>query len=191
MENIWSLGNIKKLFARVKEAEEKNQSLASVFSQLSKEMNCSTGSVRNYYYSQAKLFRLMPSLAREMGVETAASRAKPFETFDSGEAREILKKALAGKAAGISVRATLSSLARGDAKKALRYQNKYRSLLLHHKKTVREIMDELFAQSIAFYNPYAKTVVRPGEQTAIEGVLDKVDALSGEEKEMLLRKILL
>lgn len=191
MENIWSLGNIKKLFARVKEAEKNNRSLASVFAQLANEMNCSTGSVRNYYYSQAKLFRLMPSLAREMGVETAASRAKPFETFDSGEAREILKKALAGKAAGISVRATLSSLARGDAKKALRYQNKYRSLLLHHKKTVREIMDELFAQSIAFYNPYAKTVVRPGEQTAIEGVLDKVDALSGEEKEMLLRKILL
>ncbi len=191
MENIWSLGNIKKLFARVKEAEKNNRSLASVFAQLAKEMNCSTGSVRNYYYSQAKLFRLMPSLAREMGVETAASRAKPFETFDSGEAREILKKALAGKAAGISVRATLSSLARGDAKKALRYQNKYRSLLLHHKKTVREIMDELFAQSVAFYNPYAKTVVRPGEQTAIEGVLNKVDALSGEEKEMLLRKILL
>ena len=63
--------------------------------------------------------------------------------------------------------------------------------MLHQKKTVREIMDELFAQSVAFYNPYAKTVVRPGEQTAIEGVLDKVDALSGEEKEMLLRKILL
>ena len=47
MDNIWTLDNIKKLFAGVKEAEEKNQSLASVSSQLSKEMNCSTGSVRN------------------------------------------------------------------------------------------------------------------------------------------------
>ena len=191
MDNIWTLDNIKKLFAGVKEAEEKNQSLASVFSQLSKEMNCSTGSVRNYYYSQAKLFRLMPSLARQMGVETASSRAKPFETFDFGEARDIVKTALVNKAKGISVRATLMNMANGDEKKALRFQNKYRSILLHHKKTVHEIMDELRNSSTPFYNPYAKTIVRPGEQTAIAGVLEKVDKLSGEEKEMLLRKILM
>lgn len=191
MENIWNLENIKKLFFRAKQAETDGRSLASVFEELASEMHCSTGSVRNYYYSQAKLFKMMPSLALEMGVETAGTRAKPFVTFDPEQARGILMRALVGKAAGKSVRATLAELSGGDEKIALRFQNKYRSLLLHHRKTVCDVMDELRKTGISFYNPYTRTIVNPGDENDIAGVLEKVEKLSGEEKELLLRKILL
>ena len=191
MENIWNLDNIKKLFMRAKDAERDGKSLASVFEKLAGEMNCSMGSVRNYYYSQAKLFKMMPSLAREMGVETACTRAKPFVVFGPEEAENILINALVNKAAGKSVRATLNELAGGDEKTALRYQNKYRSLLLHHKKTVHEVMDSLKKKGISFYNPYTRAIVNPGEETDIAGVLEKVEKLTGEEKELLLRKILM
>lgn len=191
MENIWNLENIKKLFFCAAKADKEGKSLASVFASLAREFNCSTGSIRNYYYSQTKLFRLMPSLAREMGIESFATRAKPFTTFDESEMQTLLIKALVNKAAGKSVRSTLLELAGGDSKIALRYQNKYRSLLIHHKKRVLKIMDELKKQGVEFFNPYTRAVVRPGMQSDIEGVLERVGSLSGEEKEMLLRKILL
>lgn len=191
MENIWNMENIKKLFLRAKEAENDGKSLASVFGELAREMNCSTGSVRNYYYSQAKLFKMIPSLAREMGVETACSRAKPFEVFDPEQARDILTNALVNKAKGKSVRATLAEMSGGDGKKALRYQNKYRSLLLHHRKIVHGVMDELGKKGVSFYNPYTRLIVNPGDKTDVASVLEKIELLSGEEKEQLLRKILM
>lgn len=61
MENIWSLNNIRRLFSLAKAAEESGDSLSKVFTLLASELNCSVGSVRNYYYSQAKLFKMMPA----------------------------------------------------------------------------------------------------------------------------------
>lgn len=191
MENIWSMENIRKLFSAAKQAEEKGESLSRAFSGLAKELGCSVGSVRNYYYSQAKLFRMMPSLAAEMGIEQAATRARPFVVFEPGEADAILVRALVGKAKGVSVRATIAELAGNDKKLALRYQNKYRSLLLHHKADVVAAMDRLDRDGVAYFNPYSRSIVQPGSKTDLAGVLEKVERLSGEEKELLLRKILL
>lgn len=191
MENIWSLNNIRKLFARAKQAEENGESLSKAFASLAAEFGCSVGSVRNYYYSQAKLFKTMPSLAREMGIEQAACRARPFVTFAPEEAESILFRALIGKANGKSVRATIAEMSGGDKKLALRYQNKYRSLLLHHKPQVLAAMEKLEGEGTAYYNPYSHAVVKPGAKNALSSVLEKIERLSGEEKEVLLRKILL
>ena len=158
---------------------ERRQSVESFYS----ELDCSVGSVRNYYYSQAKLFKMIPSLATEMGIEQAITRARPFVTFDPEEAETILVNALINKANGKSVRATITEMAG--------YQNKYRSLLLHHKRTVIRVMDKLDRDGISYYNPYAHEITLPGTKTDLAGVLEKIDRLSGEEKEVLLRKILL
>lgn len=191
MENIWSLNNIRRLFSLAKAAEESGDSLSKVFTRLASELDCSVGSVRNYYYSQAKLFKMIPSLATEMGIEQAITRARPFVTFDPEEAETILVNALINKANGKSVRATITEMAGGDKKLALRYQNKYRSLLLRHKRTVIRVMDKLDRDGISYYNPYAHEITLPGTKTDLAGVLEKIDRLSGEEKEVLLRKILL
>ena len=154
MENIWSLNNIRRLFSLAKAAEESGDSLSKVFTRLASELDCSVGSVRNYYYSQAKLFKMIPSLATEMGIEQAITRARPFVTFDPEEAETILVNA-------------------------------------HHKRTVIRVMDKLDRDGISYYNPYAHEITLPGTKTDLAGVLEKIDRLSGEEKEVLLRKILL
>ena len=150
----------------------------------------SVGSVRNYYYAQAKLFKMMPSLATAMGVGEIKRRSKPFDVFTEQECRLVLLRALSGKAEGKSVRLTLWEMADGDKRIALRLQNKYRSLLAHHRSLVEQVMVELEKSGKRYFDPYSKTVVNPGNKRGISAVLDKISTLSPYEKEALLRKIL-
>lgn len=190
MENTWNVENTRKLFDLVYAAGEHGESLAKVFESLAKQFNVSAGSVRNYYYSQAKLFKMMPALAKEMGIRTIESRAKPFVTFEEDEARKLVEKAIIGKSNGISVRATIAEMSCGDEKLALRYQNKYRSILAHHKNLVSDIMNKLSEKGVRYYNPYTRVVVSEKSGGSLISVLEKIDRLSGAEKEMLLRKML-
>ena len=148
MENIWSLNNIRRLFSLAKAAEESGDSLSKVFTLLASELNCSVGSVRNYYYSQAKLFKMMPALAAEMGIEQAITRARPFVTFDPEEAEAILVNALINKAKGKSVRATITEMAGGDKKIALRYQNKYRNMLKKQPERIEETAKNMGLENV-------------------------------------------
>ena len=53
------------------------------------------------------------------------------------------------------------------------------------------IKEKLESEGKAYYNPYSHAVVKPGAKNALSSVLEKIERLSGEEKEVLLRKILL
>ncbi len=190
MENTWNVENTRKLFDSVYAANRNGESLAKTFEVAAKQFNVSAGSVRNYYYSQAKLFKMMPALAKEMGIEIIESRAKPFVPFDESESRKLVENAIIGKAEGKSVRSTIARMARGDEKIALRYQNKYRSVLAHHKNMVNDIMSELSKKGVRYYNPYTRVVVSDKSGGTLVSVLEKIDGLTSDEKEMLLRKML-
>lgn len=165
MENNWTIAQTKTLFSLAREAKEKGRGLSYAFAAMSEKTGRSLNSVRNYYYSQLKMFELVPSLATDLGIQLLDTPRERFELFGADEIDELLTKVLVGKANGVSVRKTIAAMAHNDPKKALRLQNKYRSLVLHHRDKVTDVMHRLAAEEKSYYNPYRKEVVLPGEDT--------------------------
>ena len=54
------------------------------------------------------------------------------------------------------MRAAIFELSGGDAKTALRLQNKYRSVLKTHRDVVESVMAELDSRGTAYFDPYRK-----------------------------------
>lgn len=165
MENNWTIEQTKTLFSLAREARENGRGLIWAFASMSERTGRSVNSVRNYYYSQLKMFELVPTLATDLGIELVDSARERFELFSGAEIDELIKRVLLGKARGVSVRKVIAEMAGGSAKKALRLQNKYRSMILHHRDKVTEIMRGLSASGENYYNPYIKETVVAGEET--------------------------
>ncbi len=165
MENNWTIEQTKKLFSLAREAKEKERGLVWAFSAMSEKTGRSVNSVRNYYYSQLKMFELVPNLAKDLGIELVDSSRERFELFEANEIDELLEKVLSGKARGVSVRKVIADMSNGDGKKALRLQNKYRSMILHHREKVNEVMRKIGASGKDYYNPYLKETVSAGSET--------------------------
>ena len=164
MENNWTIEQTKTLFALAREAKERGRGLAWAFNAMSQKTGRSTNSVRNYYYSQLKMFELVPQLSADLGITLVDTERERFELFEAGEIETLLENVLVGKANGVSVRKVIADMANGDAKKALRLQNKYRSMVLHHRDKVTEVMRRIGASGRDYYNPYAKEVVVAGTE---------------------------
>ena len=165
MENNWTIEQTKTLFSLAREAKEKERGLVWAFSAMSDKTGRSVNSVRNYYYSQLKMFELVPSLAKDLGIELVDSSRERFELFEADEIDELLESVLSGKARGVSVRQVIADMSGGDGKKALRLQNKYRSMILHHREKVNEVMRRIGASGKDYYNPYLKETVAAGSET--------------------------
>lgn len=158
MENNWTIAQTKELFDAVKEAAEQKRGLVWAFNKIAKSCGRSANSVRNYYYSQLKMFELVPGLAKDLGITLITSQRDDFELFGEEEIKTLVETILLGKAQGRSVRAVIAEMSNGDAKLALRYQNKYRSMVTHHRDRVTAIMNDMSSRGLVFYNPYLKSV---------------------------------
>lgn len=154
--NNWTIDETKRLFNLCYGAVASGSGLSEAFRQMSEETGHSVNSVRNYYYSQLKMFSLVPDVASDLGIKLVNTRREQFVTFDETEVDTLVRKVLTEKAKGNSVRKTIYELSNGDAKIALRLQNKYRSTLVHHKARVREIMAELESSGTPYFDPYEK-----------------------------------
>lgn len=182
MENNWTIEQTKQLFKKAGEAREKGKGLSCAFAEMSKLTGRSVNSVRNYYYSQLKMFELVPKLATDLGIKVPALERERFELFDAREIENLIERVLCGKAQGNSVRKTIADMADGNAKYALRLQNKYRSMVLHHRDKVTEIMRRLSSSGVDYYNPYIKeTVVAGSEPDNYRKLNDYISSLDEAE----------
>lgn len=159
MDKNWSIEETKKLFSLAKTASDEGKGLVWAFNQVSSSCGKSVNSVRNYYYSQLKMFELVPHLSKELGITLISSKRSDFELFSASEVNNLVKTILIAKAGGKSVRAVIAEISRGDSKQALRLQNKYRSIITHHRDKVNAVMKELGASGIEYFNPYSRQVV--------------------------------
>lgn len=165
MENNWTIEQTKTLFARAAEAKRQGKGLVWAFTDISDKTGRSVNSVRNYYYSQLKMFELLPRLAEDLGITVPKSTRERFELFTQDEIESLVDNVLTQKAKGQSVRKTIAEMAKGDRKTALRFQNKYRSMILHHRDKVTEIMRRIGERGDDYYNPYTKETVAAGAET--------------------------
>ncbi|MCL2556737.1 MAG: hypothetical protein FWE03_06980 [Firmicutes bacterium] len=163
MENNWTIMQTKNLFKEVAIANQKGLGLKAAFTMAAENTNKSINSVRNYYYAQLKMFELVPSLAKDLGIEILKSKRDGFELFSEQEIDDLIKNILIGKGEGKSVRSVIAAQAK-DAKEALRLQNKYRSMIAHNKTRVNNIMNLLAKEGKIYYNPYFRQIINGEEK---------------------------
>ncbi len=193
MENNWSIAQTQKLFGYVRTAHENNRGLVWAFSKVGEETGRSVNSVRNYYYSQLKMFELVPTLATELGIKIINTQRGEFELFSEKEIRSLIAEILKAKADGVSVRTTITALSGGDKKKALRLQNKYRSMVASHKDRVQAVMNELSLNGTPYFNPYTKQVVTkdssPDNYKKLSDYIATLDEKDVDNFFMLMKKL--
>lgn len=101
------------------------KTLTRLFGEYAAKTGRAKGSVRNYYYA---LLRSTDNAEVKDILRGTSLRAENVRPFTDEETDKILREILRQKSKGISVRRAVLSLAGGDDKLMLRYQNKYRNV---------------------------------------------------------------
>ncbi|MCH5161424.1 MAG: hypothetical protein J1G04_05280 [Clostridiales bacterium] len=153
----WTIEQTKQLFEMCDNMRKCGKGLSAAFGEMSKRTGKSVNSVRNYYYAQAKTFELVPEVAAKLGIKTHGVKRAAFVPFTEKEIDSLIEHILVSKAAGKSVRAAILELSKGDGKLALRYQNKYRSVLVAHRDRVESVINKIEARGDKCFNPYARS----------------------------------
>ena len=177
----WTKAEICKLFDMVEKYRQENKPLLKAFEDFANRFARKSGSVRNFYYSQIKMFEASPNLCKEWGINLENHKKtlpKPFskeeEMRQMAEIERFVEK-------GHSVRFACKMLSGGDITKMLRLQNKYHAT--HAKKNT--------ASNVVFM-PQKKASLSEGELSSLLMGLVKLVKKTAEEKaeENLKNKIL-
>ena len=171
------------LIRYVGEGRRMGKTLTSLFAAYGSAHGRAGGSVRNYYYKLLKTENAAPLLA-EKGL-----RAETIVPFTAGETEEMLRAILAERKKGCSVRRAIANVCGGDAKKMLRYQNKYRNMLKKQPEAVRAAAKKAgFPVETAMTRP-AKTDLQRRVEEEINALYDRLALSLREENERLKKTI--
>lgn len=121
---------------------KRNESLSKIFENYAKQNGKAKGTVRNLYYALAKRSAFDKEFCDKYlgGKAIAVERIVEFDVY---EEKELIEKILIAVSGGKSVRGAIIEITGGDAKKALRYQNKFRNVLKTKPELIAKITKEL------------------------------------------------
>lgn len=156
------------------EGKGQGKTLTRIFEEYAKNSGRAKGSVRNYYYSLLKSTDNEEVKKILKGTQLKAEQVQPFT---DEETDKILRAILKEKSKGVSVRRAVLTLAGGDDKLMLRYQNKYRNVLLRDPQRIQRLMEE------AGYT--AADTSRQAIEEKINGLYDKLASGLRQENERL------
>ena len=122
-------------------SQKKHQTLQSVYESFSKQYQKAKGTVRNLYYALIRYAKDNAEFCNQYLGGTIPKVSK-IETFSKEKENWLMEQVKWGIEQGKSVRLTVLDLAKGDAKLALRYQNKYRSTLAKKHVKASDIKQE-------------------------------------------------
>ncbi len=112
---------------KLKDSEVKG-SLTNSFRNFALKNGLSFGTVRNMYYALAKLSKEDVDFCKQY-LGGSPIEIGNIEPFSKESEKDIIEKILQMKKQGVSVRKATFELANGDTKLALRYQNKFRTVV--------------------------------------------------------------
>ncbi|MDE7380403.1 MAG: hypothetical protein K2N14_05050 [Clostridia bacterium] len=121
------------------EGRGQGKTLTRIFDEYARNTGRARGSVRNYYYALLKSTNNEEVRNMLQGTDLKAEEVRPFT---DEETDKILKAILQEKSKGISVRRAVLTLAGGDDKLMLRYQNKYRNVMAKQPERIERLMRE-------------------------------------------------
>lgn len=123
-------------------SERKDKTLTKTFNEFAVEHGKSKGTVRNLYYALAKLSNKDQEFCDKY-LNGQPIFVSEVENFSKEQEKELVKKVLLLKHQGKSVRNAINLLANGDAKLALRYQNKYRNFIKTKREELNLLLEEI------------------------------------------------
>lgn len=153
------------------------ESLSSTFTKYALINGKAKGTIRNLYYALAKRSNVDKEFCDKY-LNGKPIAINSIVEFDALEERELVKTILAQRQEGKSVRSVILDLAKGDAKVALRYQNKFRNLVKTKPNLIADILGEINAggkeKSV---EERQKTLVSPITEHQFNRLKAEIDAL--------------
>ena len=123
--NGYSAQEAENLVEYISEGKKAGKTLTYLFASYGDRHGRASGSVRNYYY---QLLKTQDEKAKRI-LRGKGLKAEKIREFTDEETDEMVKKILAERSKGVSVRRAIQKIAEGDDRLMLRYQNKYRNML--------------------------------------------------------------
>ncbi len=120
----------------------RGESLSSTFTKYALINGKAKGTIRNLYYALAKRSNTDKEFC-DRYLDGKPIEINNIATFDCQEEKNLVRKILIERQNGKSVRSIIMGLADGDAKVALRYQNKFRNLLKNKPDLIAEVIGEI------------------------------------------------
>jgi hypothetical protein len=141
--NGYTRSQAQSLIACVVGGRAMGKTLTHIFAEYAKTYGRACGSVRNYYYA---LLKNCDDEEISKLIIKNKLKAESIKPFSDEETDKILRAIIRQKAQGVSVRKAVLNLSCGDDKAMLRYQNKYRNMLVKHPEVIDRLMGEYSKQ---------------------------------------------
>lgn len=176
-------------------SERKDKTLTKTFKEFAVEHGKSKGTVRNLYYALAKLSNKDQEFCDKY-LNGQPIFVSEVENFSKEQEKELVKKVLLLKHQGKSVRNAINILANGEAKLALRYQNKYRNFIKTKREELNLLIEEIKKENgITIELETIKTQEYFNEfqlkrlKTEINGLVSRISQELQKENQMLKERI--
>lgn len=154
--------------------ENEGEKLSNIFTMYAKKHNKARGTIRNLYYAIAKLSNEDEGFCKKY-LNGHRLQVEKKQEFSCQNEYDLIRQILLKKSQGKSVRKAVIEMSEGEQKLALRYQNKYRTLLKTNPGLVEEI-----AKNIEKENPNIKPLFAKKEdfnEFQIKRVKKEIDSL--------------
>lgn len=189
MERIYGYKQSDAISLAEKIKREGCANLNALFNSFALESGKAVGTVRNLYYAIAKHSEKDAEFRKEYlgGVSLSVSKIKSFNKKDE---EWLMSKIKEGVASGKSVRNVVNELAKGDVKVALRYQNKYRNLLVKNPELARNIKQKCQQVKKDIQKPYqVPTTMLNRLKKEIDSLIGKIALKEKKENDYLKKRI--
>lgn len=174
--------------------EKGDNSLSNLFERFGAINGKAKGTVRNLYYALAKKSNLDKEFCQKY-LNGKPIRISKIVEFTKQDEKELIKKIILKKNNGKSVRSIIMDMAKGDAKIALRYQNKYRNAIKNNPELVSEIISEINSEGNVFVQTKKeqKSIVSDVQfnklKNEIDSLVQKISSKIKRENEYLKERV--
>lgn len=155
----WKDEEVKKLFDFIENGRKNNVPLIKLFSQYAHLTGRKPNSVRNYYYIELEVLQEDESRTKKLGIDLSIHKKNDQKEFSDDETRELVMKILQMTSKGISVRKACLTLANGDITQMVRFQNKFRTVVVKQKELFDECLSKLQTKDTKYVSKRPDNVI--------------------------------
>ena len=155
----WKDEEVKKLFDFIEDGRKNNVPLIKLFSQYAHLTGRKPNSVRNYYYIELEALQEDESRTKKLGIDLSIHKKNDQKEFSDDETRELVMKILQMTSKGISVRKACLTLANGDITQMVRFQNKFRTVVVKQKELFDECLSKLQTKDTKYVSKRPDNVI--------------------------------
>lgn len=155
----WKDEEVIKLFNFIEQGRLENICLTTLFSRYAKSTNRMANSVRNYYYAELNELTKDEKRQKRLGIDLSVHTKCEQQEFSQQETKQLMLDILKQTAKGISVRKACLNLADGDISKMVRFQNKFRTVVLKNKDLYEQCLQELNQKGVAVKKEMPNNVI--------------------------------